>query len=95
MLEVDRIAKLANLKISAEEAEQLSRMLSETLEYVAVLDELDLPNIKETSQVTGLTSVYREEDFPKTGLEVFDALKNAKLIKDSKIGTNAVLHREE
>jgi len=89
--EVDKIAKLANLKLSPEEEKQLSQMLSETLDYIAILDELDLSNVKETLQVTGLINVYREQNFPKTGLDSFDALRNAKLTKDSKIGVPVVL----
>jgi len=92
--EVAHIAQLTKLNLSENEHEKLSQMLSETLEYVAVLDELDTTSVNETFQVTGLKNVYREPNFPVNGLTQEEALQNAPITKDSKIGTKAVFGRE-
>ena len=60
--EVLRIAKLARLKLSEEEIATFSPQLSSILEYVNILSEVDTENVKETSQVTGLAHVFREDE---------------------------------
>ena len=64
--EVEKIAGLARIKISPEEAEKFSGELSDILGYVDQLSEADTENIEPISQVTGLVNVVREdvsEDF--------------------------------
>jgi aspartyl-tRNA(Asn)/glutamyl-tRNA(Gln) amidotransferase subunit C len=87
------IAHLTNLTLTQEELAKLSVMLSDTLEYVAVLKELDTSNVPETFQVTGLSNVYREANFPDTSLTQAEVLANAFVKRDSKIGTKKVLEK--
>ncbi len=73
------VAKLANLQISDAEVKRLSEQLSQTIEVISELDELDTTKVKPTSQVTGLTNVFREDqvdDFQR--LTQKQALSNAK-----------------
>ncbi len=92
--DVAHIATLTNLKLSAEEAKKLSAMLSDTLDYVKVLEELDTSSVVETFQVTGLSNVYRDANFPDTSLTKEEVLSNASSQKDGKFGTKAVFERE-
>ena len=61
MIDVRHIAKLASLPLSDSEIPQFEKQLSEVLEYVKKLDELDTTAVESTSQVTGLENVLRED----------------------------------
>lgn len=76
-IDITHVAKLANLPLSDEEKEKYTKQLSEVLDYIAKLNELDTTNIEETSQVTGLTNITRE-DTTLPSLPQEDALSQAK-----------------
>ena len=59
--EVKHIAGLAGLKLSKGEIKKLQEELSRTLDYIKVLDELNVEKIEPTSQVTGLKNVFRND----------------------------------
>lgn len=60
--QVEKIARLARLKLSEEEMERYAGQLTDILNYVEVLKELDTTGVPETSQVTGLTNVTRKDE---------------------------------
>ncbi|NPV74798.1 MAG: Asp-tRNA(Asn)/Glu-tRNA(Gln) amidotransferase subunit GatC [Anaerolineae bacterium] len=74
--EVEHIAILARLELSAEEKERFRRQLSAILEYAARLQELDTSGIPPTSSVLPPRSVLRP-DAVEPGLSVEELLKNA------------------
>ena len=76
-IDVGHIAKLANLPLTDSEKKKFEKQLSETLDYVKQLDEIDTKNVEPTSQVTGLENVLREDEV-KPSFSQADALKNAK-----------------
>ncbi len=55
--DVKHLARLANLELSDKEISTYEKQLSETLEYVQNLDELDTKNISPTNQTTNLQNV--------------------------------------
>lgn len=59
---VTHIAKLAGLELSEKEIKKFQKQLSDILEYVGQLDELDTSGVEPTSQVTGLENVFREDE---------------------------------
>ena len=59
--EVKKIAGLARIEISPEEAEKFSGELSDVLGYVDQLSEADTECVEPISQVTGLVNVVRED----------------------------------
>ena len=64
--QVEHIAQLARLKLSPEELEKYRQELSSILDYVDKLQAVDTTDVEETSQVTGLVNVSRQdkvEDF--------------------------------
>lgn len=77
LINVPHIAKLANLQIKQEEIKKFEKQLSEVLEYVKKLDEVDVTGIEPTSQVTGLENILRE-DIAKESLSQEEAISNAK-----------------
>ena len=74
--EVKHIAKLANLKLTKTEVKKFASQLSETLDYVDILKELDTKNVEPISQGTGLENVVRE-DKPAPSLSQDEVLSGA------------------
>ncbi len=60
--DVEHIAKLARLRLTPEEVEKMTDQLSSILQYVDMLGEVDTVNVEPTAQVTGLTTVLRDDD---------------------------------
>lgn len=75
--EVLHIAKLANLTLNEEEVKVFGEQLSQTLDYVEKLKELETENVDLTFQTTGLKNVTRDDEI-KSSLTQDEALKNAK-----------------
>jgi aspartyl-tRNA(Asn)/glutamyl-tRNA(Gln) amidotransferase subunit C len=64
MIERDQVlhvARLARLRLSDEEVERMIGELSEILEHVEKMDELDLDGVEPTSHVVELQNVLRED----------------------------------
>jgi aspartyl-tRNA(Asn)/glutamyl-tRNA(Gln) amidotransferase subunit C len=59
--EVRRLAELAKLELTDEEAVKYQKELSEVLDYFAVLDGVSTEDLKPTTQVTGLANVMRKD----------------------------------
>lgn len=76
-INVDHVAKLANLTISKDEKVKFEKQLSETLSYVEKLNAIDTKNVEPTSQVTGLQNVTREDEV-KPSLSQEETLSNTK-----------------
>lgn len=57
--QIDKLAQLAKLELSAPEKKSLETELSDILDFVEKLKEVDTANVLETSQVTDLTNVMR------------------------------------
>lgn len=75
-INVSHIAKLANLPLSDEETKKFDKQLSEVLQYIEKLNELDTKNVEPTSQVTGLENVLRSDE-TASSLTQEQALSNA------------------
>jgi len=75
--EISHIAKLAKLNLSDEELKKFSGQLSETIDFVDKLNELNTSGGLPTSQTTGLKNVFREDKI-KASFSQKDALANAK-----------------
>ena len=60
--EVQKIARLARLEITSDQANQYQGQLSQIISYFQVLDQLDLSQTPITSQVTGLENITRKID---------------------------------
>jgi len=73
--EVLRIARLANLELEPSD-ESLVESLQSILEYVALLDEIDVSGVEPTSFGAKHGSCVREDEI-RTGLSAKEALQNA------------------
>ena len=74
--EVKHIAQLARLGISQEEEEKFSRDLSEILDYMKKLQEIDLDNVAPTSHSLSSENVFREDEVEVTSQDVVNHLIN-------------------
>ncbi len=92
-INVSHVAKLANLSLTKEEKEKFEKQLSETLDYVNQLKEIDTNGIEPTSQVTGLENVARnDEAIPSFSQE--ESLSNTKNKHNGFFKVKAVLNNE-
>jgi aspartyl-tRNA(Asn)/glutamyl-tRNA(Gln) amidotransferase subunit C len=73
---VDKVARLARIKLSEREGELFLRQFNDILDYFQKLNEADLEGVDPTFQVLELSNVFRE-DAGKEVLEVGEVLKNA------------------
>lgn len=74
--DIDKIARLARLKPTAEEKRRLLSDLNKILEYMEIIDEIDIEGVEEMSH-TALRETPFREDVVKTGLSQKDAILNA------------------
>ena len=76
-IDVLHIAKLANLNLKKEEILKYEKQLSSILEYIEKLQKVNTGNVKETSQVTNLENVTRD-DITTPSLSQEETLANTK-----------------
>ncbi len=89
--EVQRLAKLARIALSDEEAARLSVELGNIVSFVEQLAAVDIEDTVPTDQVTGLQDVWREDVVvPSPPREVL--LANAPEQKDGYIVVKRVLN---
>lgn len=76
--DIKHVAKLANLLLSDEELTIFIVQLSAILDFVSKLQKIDTKGVQETSQVTGLENVFREDEIDNERLLTQEeALANA------------------
>jgi len=73
--DVLKLARLARLTITDEEAETYRTELSEILKYVEQLQTVDVTGLEPTTQVTGLTNVMRDDQVSDYGAAPDDLLR--------------------
>ncbi len=83
MLTIDdvyKIAELAKIEITKEEAEKFQKEFESIIEYFGILDEVE-EDVEPTFHVLPLKNVFRE-DIPRKGLTQEEALANAKHVEN-------------
>lgn len=77
--EVTHVAELANIALNVSQIKILISQLRSVLGYVAKIQQLNIKNIRETSQVTGLHNIFRKDRIEKNRiLSQKEALSNSK-----------------
>lgn len=89
--DVLKLAKLSRLRLSDQEVEKYQSELSEILEYVHKLYEVDTAGLEPTYQVTGLKNVMRADKELDYGVSQDDLLKNAPSVLDHQFKVKRVL----
>jgi aspartyl-tRNA(Asn)/glutamyl-tRNA(Gln) amidotransferase subunit C len=89
--DVLKLARLARLELSDDEVESYREELSEILQYVEQLQDVDVSGLKPTNHVTGLTNVTREDEVRDYGYDTEALLKNVPRVKDHQIQVKRML----
>lgn len=83
--EIFKLAALARLAISDEEATEFEAEINEILQYVEQLQAVDVSGLEPTAQVTGLTNVARDDTVIDYGYTADDMLKNVPAVERRQI----------
>ncbi len=75
-IDLQHVVKLARIELSAEEEQRIGPQLSEIIQYVEKLNELDADDIEPTAHAVQLTNVLREDQLCPS-LSQDDAMRNA------------------
>lgn len=93
LAETEHVARLARMQLAPAELEKMRAQLSNILEYIEMLQELDVSNVVPTAQVTDLTNVLRE-DAIRDSLAREDALANAPAQAEGMFRVKAIFEEE-
>ena len=91
-IDVLHIAKLANLPLRQDEIKKYEAQLSEILQYIEILKMVKTDVIAETSQVTGLENVTKQ-DLTTPSLSQAQALSNTKSQHNGFFRVKAILEQ--
>jgi aspartyl-tRNA(Asn)/glutamyl-tRNA(Gln) amidotransferase subunit C len=81
-LNLDHVANLARINLTAEEKARFGAQLGDVLGYIALLNEVDVNGVEPTAHAFPVVNVWGE-DVPEAGLSVEDALRNAPEKRDN------------
>jgi aspartyl-tRNA(Asn)/glutamyl-tRNA(Gln) amidotransferase subunit C len=87
--EVEHVAHLARLRLSAEELEKMRTDLSAILDHIDMLKEVDVSEVVPTAQVSDLFNVMRE-DAVRPSMPREDVLANAPDQRDGMFRVKAI-----
>ncbi len=76
MDEVRKVALLARLRLEEAEAERMQQQLSSILDYMQMLQEVDITDVPPTAQVTDVVNILRSDEV-RPSLPVDEVLANA------------------
>jgi aspartyl-tRNA(Asn)/glutamyl-tRNA(Gln) amidotransferase subunit C len=89
--DVLKLARLSRLKLTEEEIEKYRTELSSILEYVQMLNAVDVAGLEPTYQVTGLKNVTRDDEIKPYQAKPDDLLKNAPAVYEKQFKVRRVL----
>ncbi|KOY18385.1 MULTISPECIES: Asp-tRNA(Asn)/Glu-tRNA(Gln) amidotransferase subunit GatC [Paenibacillus] len=88
--DVQHVAKLARLNLTAEEEQTLTGQLNAILKYAEKLNELDTENIEPTTHVLHVSNVMRDDE-TKESLSIEQVMRNAPEEEDGQFKVPAVM----
>ncbi len=93
--DVKKVAALARLELTEKELETMPEQLSNVLNYIDQLKEVDTEGVLPTAQVTGLSDVWREDEArPWAKDEAEAALNEAPEVYAHQIKVKKVLEQD-
>jgi aspartyl-tRNA(Asn)/glutamyl-tRNA(Gln) amidotransferase subunit C len=75
--QVEHVARLARLSLSADEAERFGEQLSSILGYIEKLQQLDVTGVPPTAHAVDVATTPLRADEPRPSLQPDEALANA------------------
>ena len=92
--EVEHIAKLARIRLTEDEKKRYAEQLSAVLDYVGELKKLDITDVSDVGQITGLTNQMAKDEIKDSKITRDKLLKNVPATQDNYIKVKSVLGRE-
>lgn len=89
-LNIDYVARLARLELSAEEKERFARQLGDVLHHIEQLAKVDVSGVEPTAHAFPIHNVW-QADVPRPGLPVDQALRNAPAQREGMISVPKVV----
>lgn len=89
--DVLHVAKLAKLDLSETEIDKFLSQLSFIVDHISELSKVDTSNIEPTSQTTGLTDVFRDDEIKESSLNQDRALSGTDKIYNGYFKVPAIL----
>lgn len=89
--DVLKLAQLARLDLTDDEVQEFSEELSEILQYVEQLGNVDVAGLGPTNQVTGLENVTRDDTIQDYGYQPADLQRNLPSAQDKLIKVKRML----
>jgi aspartyl-tRNA(Asn)/glutamyl-tRNA(Gln) amidotransferase subunit C len=65
-IDIQKIAKLARLKLTEIESDKLDGYLEQVVDYIDQLNQLDTSNVQPTSHVLPVNNVFRDDEASKS-----------------------------
>jgi aspartyl-tRNA(Asn)/glutamyl-tRNA(Gln) amidotransferase subunit C len=87
--EVEHVARLARLRLAPDELEKMRMQLSNILDHIDMLREVDVSDVAPTAQVTDLLNILRADEV-RTSLPREDVLANAPDQQDGMFKVKAI-----
>jgi aspartyl-tRNA(Asn)/glutamyl-tRNA(Gln) amidotransferase subunit C len=87
--EVEHVARLARLRLSPEEIEKMRAQLSNILDHIDMLKEVDVTDVPPTAKVTELLNILRADEV-RPSLPREDVLANAPDQQDGMFRVKAI-----
>jgi len=89
-LNIDHVANLARIALTAEEKAKFSAQIEDVLRHIVKLKEVDVSKVEPTAHAFPIYNVWAD-DVPKPALPVELALKNAPAQRDNMISVPPVV----
>lgn len=83
--DVLKLARLSRLSLTDQEVDEYLKELTQVLEYVEQLGDVDVEGLRPTTQVTGLKNVMRDDSVVDYGISREDLLRLAPKTQDDLI----------
>lgn len=89
-IDIDRVAQLARITLSAEEKSAFSQQLGDVLHHIEQLEKVDVSGVEPTAHAFPLYNVW-QDDVAQSPLPVDAALQNAPAKRDNMIAVPKVV----
>lgn len=89
--DVLHVAKLAKLDLTESEIKKFLPQLSSIIDFISQLDEVDTKGIEPTSQTTGLTDVFREDEVKPSSIDQDGAISGTDNVYNGYFKVPAIL----
>lgn len=89
--EIEKVAKLSRIELDANELDKVTKEFESILDFVEIIEKADTKGVEPTSQVTGLSDVWRDDVVMRSEIEPKDLISAAPEIQDGYIKVKKVL----